>query len=60
MSPPSQSDGLRVAVPMEPTRKQLLAGQRELDLWSDDELAQTIDGYEMAAKVYKAMTSAGD
>jgi hypothetical protein len=33
-------------------------GARALDLWSDDALRETIDGTEMARRVYAAMTSA--
>ena len=49
-----------VVVPCEPSHAMLIAGMTQLDVWSDDTLAQEIDGMAMAAKVYRAMTSAGE
>lgn len=54
----SNESASTVIVPCEPTPKMVREGARTLDLWSDDALAQEIDGAEMAAKVWKAMTSA--
>jgi hypothetical protein len=47
-----------VVVPCIPTSKMATEGARALDLWSDDALRETIDGTEMARRVYAAMTSA--
>lgn len=47
-----------VAVPCEPTNKMLREGDRALDAWTDDALAEMVDGMEMAGRVWKAMTSA--
>jgi hypothetical protein len=47
-----------VIVPCDPDWRMVLAGAKALDAWSDDLLAQEVDGAEMACRVYQAMTSA--
>ena len=48
----------RVIVPCEPTVAMIREGDRALDAWSDDALAEMVDGNEMAARVYRAMVNA--
>lgn len=48
-----------VIVPCEPTPQMVREGLRALNAWSDDALAEEIDAAEMARRVYRAMTSAG-
>lgn len=56
--PPEQDPA--VVVPCEPTPAMLREGARALDAWSDEVLRETVDGVEMARRVWKAMSSAGD
>lgn len=58
MSQPDNLDTPTVVVPCEPDWRMVLAGSQALDAWSDGALAETVDGSEMARRVWKAMASA--
>lgn len=56
MTLPAQ-DKPTVVVPCDPDWRMLLAGAKALDAWSDETLRETVDGTEMARRVWKAMTN---
>jgi hypothetical protein len=55
-----RSPGFQVTVPCVPTPAQVREGARALDAWADEALREMVDGPEMAERVYRAMTSAGE